>query len=136
MRLIDANIFIYAVGRPHPYRGACRGLLAQLEERTIEGNIDIELLQEVLALYWRQGRLDEGLALFDRLFRAFPNPMPVTNDVVLSARYLLARYPAVGPRDAIHAAVVIAHGLDGIISTDRGFDQMSEITRFDPMDLT
>ena len=135
MRLIDANIFIYAVGRPHPYREACRRLLVQLEERTTEGNIDIELLQEILGFYWRQRRLSQGLALFDRLQRAFPDPFPITNEVVLAARFLLARYPGIGPRDAIHAAAVIVHDLEGIISTDRGFDQIAEITRFDPKDI-
>lgn len=135
MRLIDANIFIYAIGRPHPYREPCRSLLSQLEDRAVEGNIDVELLQEILGFYWKRSRLTEGLALFDRLQLAFPDPLPITNAIISSARALLSSYPAIGPRDAIHAAAVIVHQFEGIISTDSGFDAIPGIKRFDPMEL-
>jgi predicted nucleic acid-binding protein len=39
------------------------------------------------------------------------------------ARSLLDEHAGLGARDALHAAVVSAHGLDGICSFDRGFDQ-------------
>ncbi|MDI6688834.1 MAG: hypothetical protein QME54_00100 [Actinomycetota bacterium] len=35
-------------------------------------------------------------------------------------------------RGAVHAAVVITHQLDGIVSTDKVFDKLSEIKRIDP----
>ena len=38
-------------------------------------------------------------------------------------------------RDAIHAAVVFEHRLEGIISADRAFDGIAGLTRFDPKEL-
>lgn len=101
----------------------------------MEGNIDTELLQETLAFFWRQRRLGEGLALVDRLLRVFPDPFPIRRDIILAAHSLLLQYPEISPRDAIHAAVVLVHGLEGIVSTDRGFDAVPEIKRFDPKEL-
>ncbi len=73
--------------------------------------------------------------MFDHLHRAFPDPLPITNDIILAARSLLAQYSWISPRDAIHAAIVLVHELEGIISTDRGFDDMVGLTRFDPKDM-
>lgn len=136
MKLIDTNVFIYALGGTHEYKGVCLRLMEQFERREHDANIDTEFLQEILHRFWQRGRYREGLEMFDRVTVAFPDPFPITLQETRVARDILQAHPQIEPRDAIHAAVVIAHGLEGIISTDRGFDQMSEITRFDPMDLT
>jgi len=43
----------------------------------------------------------------------------------------LGKYRSLGARDAIHAAVVIAHHLDGIVSADRVFKSV-EVQCWDP----
>ena len=48
---------------------------------------------------------------------------------------MLEAYPQLEPRDAIHAAVVLNHGLEAIISADRAFDEITEIKRLDPLEL-
>ncbi len=48
---------------------------------------------------------------------------------------LLGEHPGLSPRDAIHAAVALGHGLDGIVTTDRAFSQVRGMTAFDPRDL-
>lgn len=135
MKLIDANVFVYARGAPHPYRDACRRLLTEVQAARLEANVDTEVLQEVMHVYWYRKRLERGLLYLDRLLVLFPTPFPVTRTTIITAREVLARHPRLDPRDAIHAAVVIAHDLEGIISTDRGFDAIAGVTRFDPKDL-
>ena len=98
-------------------------------------NIDTELLQEVLYHFWQRNRHQEGIELFDAIIAGFPEPFAVTLTEVRVARDVLAGHPDLEPRDAIHAAVVLVHGLEGIISTDRAFDAIAEITRFDPKEL-
>ncbi len=51
-------------------------------------------------------------------------------------RAVLARaHERLSPRDAIHAAVVLTNGLEGIVSADRAFDGVPGLVRFDPADL-
>lgn len=135
MKLIDTNVFIYAVGREHPYKQACSRLVLDLAEGKLEGNVDTELHQEILNHYWRLRRLQEGFSLFERLLKLCPHPIAITREIVMIACDLLSEYPIIAPRDAVHAAVVMAHDLEGIISTDHGFDAIPQITRFDPKDI-
>lgn len=135
MKLIDTNIFIYAVGRPHEYKDSCITLLSEVNARRIAANIDVELLQEILHRYWQRSTYDEGMRLFDEVVAAFPDPIPIGIADVRRAREVLEANSRIAPRDAIHAAVVLEHRLEGIISTDRGFDAIPGVTRFDPRDL-
>lgn len=135
MKLIDTNVFIYAVGEPHVYKESCATLMAKLETGEEAANIDSELLQEILYYFWRRRRHGEGAGLFDRLVAGFPDAFPITVAEVRRARELLGAQPLIEPRDAIHAAVVLTHGLEGIISADRGFDAIPGIRRFDPIEL-
>jgi predicted nucleic acid-binding protein len=135
LKLVDTNVFIYARGRPHDYKEACARLSAELVRGDHDANIDTELLQEVLFFFWRRRLMSDGFAMFDQLRTGFPSPFAVTLQEAGIARDVLSNHPTIAPRDAIHAAVVLAHGLEGIISTDRGFDSIPGVTRFDPLNL-
>ena len=134
MRLLDTNIFLYAAGRSHPYKDPCIRLLQDAARRIGEYAIDTELLQEVLYVYGLRGERTRGLTAFDDLIAAFPDPFPIGRDEVVEARRLLEDYPALSPRDAIHAAVVITQALEGIITTDRAFHEVRGLAVVDPMD--
>jgi hypothetical protein len=135
LKLIDANVLVYARGAPHPYRDACRNLLAEVEAGRDEANVDTEILQEIVHVYWYRRRLERGLDYLDRLLVLFPTPFPVTGEIITTARHILADHPQLQPRDAIHAAVVLNQSLEAIISADRAFDEIAEITRLDPLEL-
>ena len=135
MKLIDANVFIYARGQPHRYRDPCRTLLADVSAGREIANTDTEALQEVVYVYWYRRRQDIGLRYLDRLLKLFQAPFSVDHAIMLGARLVLGTNPRLDPRDAIHASVVIQHGLEGIISTDRAYDGIAGVTRFDPKDL-
>ena len=136
MRLLDTNIFVYAHGRPHPLSEPCRALVGRLGEDTQGYTIDTELLQEILHVYSVRDDLVTGFAIFDQLIELFPDPAPVTGAEMQKARRLLEQYPALSPRDAIHAAVVQTQGLEGIVTTDRVFQQVRDLRVFDPRKLT
>lgn len=135
MKLVDTNVFIYAFGGPHEYKEVCSRLVPELVSSRYEANIDTELLQEVLYRFWKRNRYREGLEVFDHLVVGFPDPIPITLRESKLARDILTAYPTIAPRDAIHAAVVVAHGLEGIITANGDFDRIPGITRFDPKDL-
>ena len=135
MRLLDTNIFLYAGGRPHPYKDPCVRLLQEAAASIGEYAIDTELLQEVLYVYGLRGERARGLIAFDELIAAFPDPIPIGRAEVVDARRLLEGQPALSPRDAIHAAVVNTQAMEGIITTDRAFQKVPGLAVFDPMDL-
>ena len=135
MKLIDANIFVYAVGRPDPYRKSCRKIMQALLNGFHEYLTDAEVLQEILHVYGRRHSREEGVDLVETLIDAELDIIPIgTTEIVATAR-LLREYPWLDARDAIHAAVVQLHGLEGVVSADRGFDVIRGITRFDPMEM-
>ncbi len=55
--------------------------------------------------------------------------------VLWAASGLIGRYPALGMRDAVHAATARDAGLSAIVRTDRVFDDLAEFRRLDPIAL-
>jgi len=76
-----------------------------------------------------------GVDVVNHALTLFPEPITVGVSDLRVAGDLMQRRPSLDARDALHAAVVLEHGLDGIVSADRGFDAVPEIARFDPKDL-
>ena len=135
MRLLDANVAIYANGGEHSYRRPCQILMERVEIQPGEYAIDVEALQEILYFYSRRGELDKGIGITERLLSRLPNIIPITAAEIRTAMSLMAATPNLTPRDAIHAAVVLEHGLEGIVSADRDFARIPGLRRFDPVEI-
>jgi predicted nucleic acid-binding protein len=133
--LVDANIVFYATGRPHPYKRPCLQILVDAARGVLQANVDVEVFQEVLHAYSLRGERKRGLSTFDDLLLTFPAPISIEREDIIGARTLLEHYTGLSARDAIHAAVVLNHGLEAIISADRAFDEITEIKRLDPLEL-
>ncbi|MDP3297007.1 MAG: type II toxin-antitoxin system VapC family toxin [Thermodesulfovibrionia bacterium] len=130
MKLIDTNIILYSLGREHPLKEPCRGLIAKIVPGEIAANIDVEVLQEVLYVYTYRNEKVKGIAACRYLLDIFPNPFPVTKNDISTAITFMDKYPSLVSRDAIHAAVVANNKLKGIISEDSDFDIIKGIKRF------
>lgn len=44
--VFDTTIFVYAIGREHPYRDPCRAILDQAKRRPVEGGASALVIQE------------------------------------------------------------------------------------------
>ena len=135
MKLLDTNIVLYAAGRPHKYKDPCGRLMQEVVSGSTDYAINTELLQEVLHTYISRGERARALTTFDDLLTTFPHPIPISRDEVVVARQLLESYRGLSPRDAIHAAVVITQGLEGLVTTDQAFGQISGVKAYDPLEL-
>jgi len=135
VKLLDTNIVIYALGGEHPYRDPCRAVINQLEGRHHDYAVSAEMLQEVLSVFWNKKDLKTGIEAVNKLLAVFPSPIPITGAEVALAIRLIEQSLGLSPRDAIYAAVVLSHGLEGIVSADRGFDQVPGLRRYDPAEL-
>ena len=59
--------------------------------------------------------------------------IPITVEILDRARELLDEYEGLMARDALHAAVVLAHSLEAICSYDRDFDRVQRLRRTEPL---
>ncbi len=135
MKLLDTNIFIYAMGRPHPYKEPCLRIVASLE-RSLHGYLtNAEVLQEILHVFLRRGEAEDGAKRVRQIMDSVEEVIPIGKDEIYIASRLLIQYPEIDARDAVHAAVVQLHGLEGVVSADRGFDVIRGVTRFDPLEM-
>ena len=65
----------------------------------------------------------------------FPDVIPVGAKEISTAMQIFGNHSQLSARDAIHAGVVLEHNLEGIVSTDRAFDGVSGLTRYDPQEV-
>ena len=129
---LDVNIFIYAAGREHPYKAPSARFIHELGEGRVEAVTDAEVLQEVLYRYWRVKALPEGSALCERIVQLVPEVLAVSKRDVVIATRLLGEQPTIEPRDAVHAAVMLNHGITQLYSYDRHFDAIPHLKRLEP----
>lgn len=119
MMFVDTNVFVYAVGRPHPLREPARSLLRQHVEAGTPLATSAEVLQELMHMYLPVGRLetlDAALTLANDLTTV----LPVDASDVRAARDLVVGHRGLGARDLLHLAVCARHGATEILSFDRG----------------
>ena len=115
---VDTNVFVYAVGRPHPLREPAQELLRERLERGVPMATSAEVLQELLHVYRPVGR-EETLAAALRLAQDLTTVWPIERSDVLAARDLAVARPGLGARDLIHLAVCRRHGAGELLSFDR-----------------
>jgi len=129
---IDANIPIYAAGRPHPLKEPCVGVLLLAAENPQAFVTHAEVLQELhryLSLrLWPLGR--EALSQFCELMHG--RVEAVRAEDVERAAELADAHQELSARDLLHAAVMQRLGLRHIISADTGLDRLPELERLDP----
>jgi len=135
---VDANVPIYAAGRPHPLKEPCVRILHLAAERPRMFFTNAEVLQEMLHRYlalnlWPQGR--EVLERFSTIMRERIEPVyavDVEAAAALADRHASSRLSA---RDLLHAAVIGRVGATEVVSADRGFGKFSGIKLLEPKDF-
>lgn len=135
MKLIDANIFLYAAGREHAYREPCARFLARVQDGQLAANPDTEVLQELIHFFRSRRQVPDGVVVVRNVLEAFPDSFSITNSTIAIATDVIGSNPHLQARDAIHAAVVLEHSLEGIVTADTGFDAVDGVTRIDPREF-
>ena len=129
---IDVNLLMYSAGAHHLYKEPSIQLLRRVANGQLNAVIDTEILQELLYRYWHLKILDQGIVLMNYAVQAIPTILPVAKFDLLLGATLLTQYHLIEPRDAIHAAVMLNHGITQIYSYDRHFDSITGIRRMEP----
>lgn len=128
---VDANVLIYGAVDSE-YREPCLEVLEAIARGDAEGRTSTAVLEEVwyVELSGRAGALD-GLA--ERVYTLFTPLLAVTDEAFRLALSLEA--PKLGPNDRLHVGTCMAHGIDSVLTADRGFDGVRGLRRVDPLDL-
>ena len=119
MTFVDTNVFMYAVGGPHPLRDPARAFFAEALAGRTPLATSAEVLQELLHTYLpvhRTETLDAALALIEGCVEAV---WPVEAEDVHMARSLADRHPGLGARDLLHVACCKRRGITAVKSYDR-----------------
>lgn len=129
MILVDSNIPMYLIGAAHPHKVDARRLL---ERSVAEGErlvTDAEVFQEILHRYVAIKRLSAIPAAFEALLGIVDEVLPVELAHVQRARDVVLATKSISARDALHIAIMEAHGIDTVMTFDQGFDVYPGIRR-------
>lgn len=126
MIFVDANVFIYAVGTPHPLREPAREFLAESRRNGTPLCTSAEVVQELTHFYLPSARyetLDEAFAMIAGFS---VDVWPLEFEDVTLARQLHDRYPRLSARDLCHLASCRRRGVREIKTFDRGLGAVAE----------
>lgn len=129
MILIDSNIPMYLVGAPHPHKLDAQRLLENALSAGDSLLTDAEVLQEICHRYAAIERRNAIQPAFDAILGVVEDVLPIDLEDAEAAKDILLRYASLSARDALHAAVMRRHGIDRIMTFDRGFDTHPGVTR-------
>ena len=120
MTFIETNVFLFAVGRPHPLREEALRVLDRGMRSSTEFVTSAEVLQEILHVFLRRGvveRYDDAFGLVERLVTDVWSIEP--EDVAL-ARALADLHPELESRDLVHLACCLRRRATDLVTFDRG----------------
>jgi predicted nucleic acid-binding protein len=129
---LDTNVFLYAAGGDHPYRQPCQRILRRVAEDELDATTSSEVVQEILYVLTRRGLRSQALSLARNILTVFPALLEVGAAEMEAACDLLESTPELQPRDAVHAATMLTHGVATIITADTHFDHFPELKRIAP----
>ncbi|NJN83228.1 MAG: type II toxin-antitoxin system VapC family toxin [Caldilineaceae bacterium] len=131
---IDANVWMYAVGVPHPLKEPCANILRVIARDEFPSVTSVEVLQEVLHLYTRRGRREDAILMTRELSRLVGEVLPVVQADLNLALILHATSAHIAARDSLHAATMLNNGIERILSVDPHFDEIDGIERLSPLE--
>lgn len=120
---------MYLIGADHPNKDRARVLLERLIEARERLVTDVEVFQEVLHRYSAIRRRDAIESAWNVLEELTDEVFPLDLESVTIARQLVLENERLSARDAIHVAVMQAHGVESILSFDTGFDRVETVRR-------
>jgi len=119
MTFVDTNVFMYAVGRPHPLRAPAREFFATSSRHGTRLCTSAEVLQELVHAYLPVGRLQTLDAAMTLVARADVEVWPLEEADVRLARQFHESHPALGARDLCHLASCRRRSVSQIMTFDR-----------------
>lgn len=126
---VDSNIPMYVAGSDHPNKRPATLFLHAVRSGKYEAYASTEVLQEILYRYCALNRRDVADRVYSLFVELCTEVYPVTLADTDAAKLLLAKHQRLGPRDAIHTAVMNNRGIRTIATFDKDFDDAPSVRR-------
>ena len=122
MIFVDSNLFIYAVGRPHPLKENARKFFIESSRLGKRLVTSAEVLQELIHVYLPAGRMAHMNAALELAESGMDNIFPTTTETVMHARNLIDNHPQLTARDLIHLSTCQLHEIKELMTFDRALN--------------
>lgn len=119
MIFVDSNVFMYAVGRPHPLRAEAQNFFLTSRERGNRLVTSAEVLQELLHAYLPVGRMETLDAALELATLGVDEVIPLESEAVWHARRLADRYSGLTARDLLHLSMCQLRKIKDLKTFDR-----------------
>lgn len=129
MIFLDSNVPMYLVGVPHENKDRVELLLGRLIEAREKLVTDVEVFQEILHRYVAIRRREAIEVAWQALSGLVDEVFPIALPEIDHAKSLVLERKGLSARDAVHLAVMQAHGVEEILTFDAGFEALQGIRR-------
>jgi predicted nucleic acid-binding protein len=119
MIFVDSNVFIYAVGRPHPLKAEAQNFFVESGKNGKRLVTSAEVLQELLHVYLPVERIATLDAAMELATQGIDQVIPIDSAAVLHARNLVDNFPGLTARDLLHLSVCQLHKIKELKTFDR-----------------
>ena len=125
MIFVDSNVFMYAVGRPHPLQTPAQRFFVEAHRRGTPLCTSAEVMQELAHVYLPTGRLHTFDATLELMASAAVEVWPLEEEDVALARHIHEQYTTLQARDLCHLASCRRRGVREIKTFDQTFAAIS-----------
>lgn len=134
MIVLDTTVLVYAVGGDHPLRRPCRDVIEAMRDGNVVATTTVEVLQEFAHVRSRRRSRSDAAALTND-FATLLSPLlrPDVADVRLGLT-LFEELDELGAFDAVLAGAALRAGASAVVSADRAFATVPDLTHLDPAD--
>jgi predicted nucleic acid-binding protein len=135
MIYLDSNVFLNAILNLEEEGEKARNIVQKLQEGKMAAATSALSFDEVFWIVKKHRNYDMALKAV-KAFLEIPNLtfLDVSDEILWSAYNLAKRY-RLNPRDVIHLACALNHGIFTIVSEDKDFDKVKEIKRKSLLDF-
>lgn len=132
MIVLDTTVLVYALGADHPLREPCRELIGAIGNGAVGATTTVEVIQEFVHVRARRrGRPDA--AELGRDYAELLSPLlTVGGDDLTRGLALYEQVDSLDAFDAVLAAVAISTDATALVSADRAFAAVPQLTHLAP----
>lgn len=132
MIVVDTTVLVYAVGSDHPYHDPTRSLVEAIRSGAIRATTTVEVIQEFAHVRARRRGRDDARRLAGA-YADLLGPLRLTSEAHLRVGLdLWRKHETLGAFDAVLAAVAGDLGARALVSSDRAFRGLSQVSHVLP----
>jgi DNA phosphorothioation-dependent restriction protein DptG len=132
--VLDTTVLVYAKGAEHPLRDPCRRLIDAIAQGTLEATSTVEAIQEFVHVRAQRRERSDAVAL-GRDYIDLLTPLVMVDEERLRRGLALFEHnERLGAFDAVLAATAIDINASALVSADRAFADVPDLTNLVPND--